>query len=49
MKYVRSVKIEWFRGIKEGFINGFEDFTIIIGRNGASKSSILEALYLVSA
>ncbi len=47
--YVSSVKLKRFRGIKEGVIDGLDDFTILIGRNGAGKSSVLEALYLASA
>ena len=44
-----SVALRWFRGVREGVIEGLEDFTVLIGRNGVGKSTILEALYLASA
>ena len=46
---ISSVYIRGFRGIREGFIDGLERVTLLIGRNGAGKSSILEAIYLASA
>jgi len=49
LKFIEAVEIEWFRGIREGLIEGFSDFTVLVGRNGAGKSTVLEALYLTSA
>ena len=47
--FVRRIEIENFRGIRKASIDGFNQLTILIGKNGAGKSSILEALYLVSS
>jgi len=49
LKFIDIIRIERLRGIKEGLIEGLSDFTILIGRNEAGKSTILEALYLISA
>ncbi len=49
MKFIDAVRIERLRGISEGIIDGLSDFTILVGRNGAGKSTVLEALYLISA
>ncbi len=46
---VESIGIDMFRGIKKGEIKGFKKLNIIVGRNGTGKSSLLEALYLVTA
>jgi len=46
---VRRIEIENFRGIRKASIDGFNQLTILIGKNGTGKSSILEALYLVSS
>lgn len=46
---INRIYIAGFRGVREGFIEGLKQITILIGRNGAGKSSILEALYLASA
>ena len=48
-RVLRRVEVERFRGISKGSIDGLEQVTVIIGRNGAGKSSVLEALYLVSS
>jgi len=47
--YIKGATIKWLRGIREGIVDSFSDFTILVGRNGAGKSTILEALYLASA
>jgi len=49
LPYIKGIKLERFRGIKEGAVDGLEDLTILVGKNGAGKSTILEALYLASA
>lgn len=49
MTPIKSIRIKWFRGIREANISGLDQFTILVGRNGSGKSSVLEALYLVSA
>ena len=46
---IGRVALERFRGILRGSIDELEQVTIFIGRNGAGKSSILEALYLISS
>ena len=46
---LRSISISNFRGIKKGSIDNLSQITILIGKNCVGKSSILEALYLVSA
>jgi AAA15 family ATPase/GTPase len=46
---ITSLSINNFRGIKTGKIEGFADINIIIGANGAGKSTILEAIYAASA
>jgi len=46
---VSAIKLKRFRGIKEGVIDGLSDFTVLVGRNSAGKSTVLEALYLASA
>jgi len=45
---ITSLSINNFRGIKTGKIEGFADINIIIGANGAGKSTILEAIYCLS-
>jgi len=44
-----GVEIRGFRGLRECVLEGLARVTILVGRNGSGKSSILEALYLVSA
>jgi len=46
---LKSVSIKGFRGIKECAIEDFSDVNIFIGRNGAGKSTVLEAIYASSA
>ena len=46
---LKSITISNFRGIKKGSIDNLSQITILIGKNCVGKSSILEALYLVSA
>ncbi|MHA1594250.1 MAG: ATP-dependent nuclease [Candidatus Baldrarchaeia archaeon] len=47
--YIERIEVENFRGIRKTSIDGLRQLTILIGRNGAGKSSLLEALYLVSS
>ncbi len=44
--YLKSIRIENFRGISKGILEDFQDINIFIGRNNTGKSSVLEALYL---
>jgi len=46
---IKDIRIKGFRGIKEGTISSLADLTILIGKNGSGKSSILEALYATSS
>ena len=46
---ISRISIKGFRGIREGVVEGLSQFTVLIGRNGSGKSSILEAAYLASA
>ena len=46
---IKSIQIRNFRGIKRCLIGNLEQVNILVGKNGAGKSTILEALYLASA
>lgn len=46
---ISEVYISGFRGIREGRLTDLKQITVLVGRNGVGKSSILEALYLISA
>jgi energy-coupling factor transporter ATP-binding protein EcfA2 len=46
---VDAVYVAGFRGVREGGLEGLEQVTVLVGRNGAGKSTILEAFYLASA
>jgi len=46
---IRSFHIKRFRGIRECCLENLGQINILIGRNNSGKSSILEALYLLSA
>jgi len=45
---IESLAIENLRGIRRLNVDGLTDVNIFIGRNGAGKSTILEAIYLAS-
>jgi len=46
---ISSISISNFRGIKSGRIDGLTNINVLIGANGAGKSTVLEAIYLASA
>ena len=46
---IRSIIVKNLRGIKKCVIDDLRDVNIFIGRNGAGKSTILEAIYIASA
>jgi len=46
---IEKVRIRRYRGIGDGSIDGLRRFTLLVGKNGAGKSSVLEAVYLASA
>lgn len=48
MKLIEKIQIKNYRGIQEGEIDNLKHTNIIVGRNGSGKSTILEALYLLS-
>jgi AAA15 family ATPase/GTPase len=43
---LESLKVKYFRGIKEIEIPDFKQFNLIVGSNNAGKSSILETLFM---
>jgi len=46
---IEKICIKRFRGIDSGAIDGLRRFTLLVGKNGSGKSSVLETLYLASA
>mgnify|MGYP000480480955 CR=1 FL=1 len=44
-----GLTIRRFRGIRELELGGLAQVNVLLGRNNAGKSSVLEALYLASA
>lgn len=42
---IESIQIKNFRGIREGQIEGFRKFNLLVGPNNSGKSAVLEALY----
>ena len=46
---ISSISINNLRGVKSGKIDELTDINVLIGVNGAGKSTVLEAIYLASA
>jgi energy-coupling factor transporter ATP-binding protein EcfA2 len=46
---ISSIKIEAFRGVKEGQLDGLGPINILVGPNNSGKSTCLEAIALVGA
>ena len=46
---LKNIEIQNFRGIRSAKIENLRQINILIGKNGSGKSSILEAIYLVSS
>jgi len=44
---ISSIKIEAFRGVKEGQVDGLGPINILVGPNNSGKSTCLEAVALV--
>ncbi|MBI4893908.1 MAG: DUF2813 domain-containing protein [Acidobacteria bacterium] len=44
--YLRSIRIENFRAIREGFVS-FDETTLLIGENDSGRTSVIEALALI--
>jgi predicted ATP-dependent endonuclease of OLD family len=44
MLHLSSVSISWFRGIREGKLEGLTDVNLLVGRNNCGKTTILEAI-----
>ena len=38
------IRLQNFRGVREGEVRGFADVNVVIGRNNAGKSTLLEAI-----
>lgn len=49
MTQLESIKIQRFRGIREGEITDFTDVNILIGRNNCGKSTIAEGICRVAS
>jgi len=49
LSVLKSISIKGFRGIKECTIENLGNVNVLIGRNGAGKSTVLEAIYASSA
>lgn len=47
MARLKSIKIQRFRGIREGEIKDFADVNLLIGRNNSGKSTVAEAISLI--
>lgn len=43
---IRSIEINWFRGIRKGRLDNLTPLVILVGPNGSGKSTVLEALFL---
>jgi predicted ATPase len=43
---ITNIKIERFRGIKEGELSNLTPLTVLVGPNGSGKSSLLEAMLI---
>lgn len=45
---IRNIEINNFRGIKTSKINGFKNINLLFGKNNCGKSTLLEAIFLLS-
>ena len=45
---IEKIKIENYRGIKNGSIEDLGDINVFLGKNGSGKSTILESIFLAS-
>jgi AAA15 family ATPase/GTPase len=46
---ISSISISNFRGIRSGRIDGLTGINVLMGANGAGKSTVLEAIYLAAS
>jgi len=46
---ISGIRITRFRGVRDGLLEELKQLTVLIGKNGAGKSTVLESLYLISA
>lgn len=44
----KSIEIEHFRGISHAKIDGLKEVNIFFGKNNCGKSSLLDAIFLIS-
>lgn len=45
---IRYIEIEHFRGISHAKIDGLKEVNIFFGKNNCGKSSLLDAIFLIS-
>ncbi|MDE6081815.1 MAG: AAA family ATPase, partial [Muribaculaceae bacterium] len=43
-----TLRIKYFRGVKSAEIEGFKRINLFFGKNNCGKSTVLEALFLVT-
>ena len=45
---IKTIEIEHFRGIRHAKIDGLKEVNIFFGKNNCGKSSLLDAIFLIS-
>src|SRR5216683_2045100 len=45
MIHVKSIKINRFRGVREGTVRDFAEVNLLVGRNNSGKSTVVEAVH----
>ena len=49
LEMIRSITIENLRGVARGSVEGLSQVSILLGKNGSGKSTVLEAIYIASS